>query len=65
MTGIGMNADRALLACVNMAIKVFYFFAQVRERLRLSLERVTTLEGQLAAATQEVWPLSVCVCVCV
>uniref|UniRef100_A0A672RSK1 Liprin-alpha-2-like n=1 Tax=Sinocyclocheilus grahami TaxID=75366 RepID=A0A672RSK1_SINGR len=28
---------------------------KVRERLRVALERVTTLEGQLTAATQEVW----------
>uniref|UniRef100_A0A8C1ZSF9 PTPRF interacting protein alpha 4 n=1 Tax=Cyprinus carpio TaxID=7962 RepID=A0A8C1ZSF9_CYPCA len=30
---------------------------KVRERLRVALERVTTLEGQLSAATQEVWSL--------
>ncbi|CAB1314931.1 unnamed protein product, partial [Coregonus sp. 'balchen'] len=35
---------------------------KVRERLRVALERVTTLEGQLSATTQEV---CVCVCVCV
>uniref|UniRef100_A0A8C1K103 PTPRF interacting protein alpha 4 n=1 Tax=Cyprinus carpio TaxID=7962 RepID=A0A8C1K103_CYPCA len=34
---------------------------KVRERLRVALERVTTLEGQLSAATQEVWSLCVCV----
>uniref|UniRef100_A0A8C8BRU4 SAM domain-containing protein n=1 Tax=Oncorhynchus tshawytscha TaxID=74940 RepID=A0A8C8BRU4_ONCTS len=35
---------------------------KVRERLRVALERVTTLEGQLSATTQEV---CVCLCVCV
>uniref|UniRef100_A0A672RTF7 Liprin-alpha-2-like n=1 Tax=Sinocyclocheilus grahami TaxID=75366 RepID=A0A672RTF7_SINGR len=35
---------------------------KVRERLRVALERVTTLEGQLTAATQEVWPFFACVC---
>uniref|UniRef100_A0A8C1ZS79 PTPRF interacting protein alpha 4 n=1 Tax=Cyprinus carpio TaxID=7962 RepID=A0A8C1ZS79_CYPCA len=34
---------------------------KVRERLRVALERVTTLEGQLSAATQEVWSFCVCV----
>uniref|UniRef100_A0A672RT18 Liprin-alpha-2-like n=1 Tax=Sinocyclocheilus grahami TaxID=75366 RepID=A0A672RT18_SINGR len=34
---------------------------KVRERLRVALERVTTLEGQLTAATQEVWPFFACV----
>lgn len=34
----------------------------MRERLRVALERVTTLEGQLAAATQEVRPIFACVC---
>lgn len=56
------DADRALLAHVNLAIKIFCFsFAQVRERLRVALERVTTLEGQLAAASQEVRVLCMCV----
>lgn len=57
-----LNADGALLARVNLAIKIFCFsFAQVRERLRVALERVTTLEGQLAAASQEVCVLCMCV----
>uniref|UniRef100_A0A4W5JUY4 PTPRF interacting protein alpha 4 n=1 Tax=Hucho hucho TaxID=62062 RepID=A0A4W5JUY4_9TELE len=34
---------------------------KVRERLRVALERVTTLEGQLSATTQEVCVLCVCV----
>ena len=40
---------------------------QVRERLRVALERVSTLEGQLASTTQEVRCVNVCVhlCVCV
>uniref|UniRef100_A0A671VCG7 PTPRF interacting protein alpha 4 n=1 Tax=Sparus aurata TaxID=8175 RepID=A0A671VCG7_SPAAU len=40
---------------------------KVRERLRVALERVSTLEGQLASTTQEVRCVNVCafVCVCV
>uniref|UniRef100_A0A3Q3F8E8 PTPRF interacting protein alpha 4 n=1 Tax=Labrus bergylta TaxID=56723 RepID=A0A3Q3F8E8_9LABR len=37
---------------------------KVRERLRVSLERVATLEGQLATTTQEVRCSNVCVFLC-
>uniref|UniRef100_A0A671VEG7 PTPRF interacting protein alpha 4 n=1 Tax=Sparus aurata TaxID=8175 RepID=A0A671VEG7_SPAAU len=38
---------------------------KVRERLRVALERVSTLEGQLASTTQEVRCVNVCAFVCV
>ncbi len=71
MTGIGMNADRALLACVNMAIKVksFLFCTGAWKVTAVSWKgdyiRRTADSRHSGGTAVECECVCVCVCVCV